>query len=386
MRDKPIKKSNGPWYLNYEAQRTEVLALRSQYEQRCSELSAMPSAVIDEVNRSIIAKSVHESNWQEGIELDPNRTRELAEAAIDSSDFEDRTRGPHLDVKGLLTTHRRQALALMRKGCSQDELAAFNLARAHIAIRWLALELTNRLLAGALQAISMAKGPMEEEAKKSSKPIPEQLIAGFRLVERLRTSTDPVAIPTTDKVTTEGELVGALLGLDFEEVINPMSTGYIHFLHKVLFCGVMDLRKCGAFRRIAVHVPGNPSLEFPPWQTVQGLMNEFCKAFPPSSPVSKADGILAAAKASHKFTVIHPYSDGNGRISRLLMNLVLVGRGFPIIYLKADKTGRHRYITALRRADRGNYLPLASLICRSLNEVYRKLLAAVGVPNSIRKK
>lgn len=87
---------------------------------------------------------------------------------------------------------------------------------------------------------------------------------------------------------------------------------------------------------------------------------------------------MLAASASHRFVAIHPFEDGNGRASRLLMNLVLVGHKMPPVYLKADKKGRHRYTQALRRADRGNIEPLACLIAMSLIDVYEKMLKSLN--------
>jgi Fic family protein len=88
------------------------------------------------------------------------------------------------------------------------------------------------------------------------------------------------------------------------------------------------------------------------------------------------DPVLIAAKASHRFVAIHPYEDGNGRVSRLLMNLVLWGH-FPPVYLKANKNGRHRYGQAIRRADHGNIKPLASLVAMSLIEIFENLLGSL---------
>jgi Fic family protein len=55
-----------------------------------------------------------------------------------------------------------------------------------------------------------------------------------------------------------------------------------------------------------------------------------------------------AALVHLKFVTIHPFSDGNGRISRLMMNFVLNRRGFPAFNIPYE--GRSAYYTALERA------------------------------------
>lgn len=110
---------------------------------------------------------------------------------------------------------------------------------------------------------------------------------------------------------------------------------------------------------------------------VPKIVEEYCHRFPAILPNTvKYEPILTAARVSYDFVAIHPYGDGNGRVSRLLMNLVLWGH-FPPVYLKADKKGRHRYAQALRRGDRGNVKPLAALIALSLTEIFQKLLRSL---------
>ena len=69
--------------------------------------------------------------------------------------------------------------------------------------------------------------------------------------------------------------------------------------------------------------------------------------------------ILVAAWLHHRFTQIHPYQDGNGRVARALANLVLIKNDlFPLVITRDQ---RAQYIAALERADDGNLEALARL-------------------------
>ena len=57
-----------------------------------------------------------------------------------------------------------------------------------------------------------------------------------------------------------------------------------------------------------------------------------------------------AARFHHRFTAIPPFDDGNGRMSRLLMNLMLMQDGYPPVVIRNSE--KNQYLAALRRADR----------------------------------
>lgn len=85
-----------------------------------------------------------------------------------------------------------------------------------------------------------------------------------------------------------------------------------------------------------------------------------------------------AALLHHKLVYIHPFFDGNGRTSRLVMNVLLMQHGYPLaIILKND---RKKYYRVLAQADQGNYRPLVVFIAqaveRSLN-IYLKTLTPI---------
>ena len=61
------------------------------------------------------------------------------------------------------------------------------------------------------------------------------------------------------------------------------------------------------------------------------------------------------------FVYIHPYMDGNGRLGRFLMNLMLASGGYPWTIIPLDK--RPDYMAALEEASVGqNIVPFADFI------------------------
>jgi Fic family protein len=74
------------------------------------------------------------------------------------------------------------------------------------------------------------------------------------------------------------------------------------------------------------------------------------------------DPILVSAWFHHRFTQIHPYQDGNGRVGRALTTMILLAA--ELLPVVIDRDGRAQYIEALERADAGDLEPLVMLFAR----------------------
>lgn len=89
--------------------------------------------------------------------------------------------------------------------------------------------------------------------------------------------------------------------------------------------------------------------------------------------------IELAALLHHKLVFIHPFFDGNGRTSRIIMNLLLMQYGFPLVIIL--KNDRKKYYNVLSQADKTNYKPLVQFIAQSVErslDLYLKTLTPVS--------
>lgn len=78
------------------------------------------------------------------------------------------------------------------------------------------------------------------------------------------------------------------------------------------------------------------------------------------------DPIELSSVFHHRFTRIHPFSDGNGRVARLLGNFILMMAGYPPVIVKTQE--KDAYFAALRLADAGSPAAFAEYIAQRLLE------------------
>lgn len=123
--------------------------------------------------------------------------------------------------------------------------------------------------------------------------------------------------------------------LNFEEVL---------YWHKLLF-SESEKEIAGIIRKHSVAVAGSKA-QFPYPAELDFLLREFFKWY--NENKNKIHPVKLAALVHLKFVSVHPFSDGNGRISRLMMNFVLNKHKFPM--LDISYSNRANYYTALERS------------------------------------
>ncbi len=132
-----------------------------------------------------------------------------------------------------------------------------------------------------------------------------------------------------------------------------------------------ELARAGAFRTVDAYPNGYPDEKYSsPFVISEKIMDfvDWYNAENQLHPVEKA------ALTHLKLVSIHPFSDGNGRTSRLFMNFALMTEQYPIINIQPDKSSRSAYIDALRRARNDEFIQLvAAYVDKTLDFMIKTL-------------
>ena len=176
----------------------------------------------------------------------------------------------------------------------------------------------------------------------------------------------------------------------FVEKRERITLATVLTLHSLIMDKVLESK--GHFRTVPVYIRGSNMLPPPAYQ-VEKLMHEWVAWI--YGKGLEYDAVTRAAIAHHGFEAVHGFEDGNGRVGRLLLNLMLMQDGYPPALLLYD--WRVRYIHSLDVANTGQYGPLLNLIGQAVEagldlyleacavtpdqyQLLRELVAASGYP------
>lgn len=123
----------------------------------------------------------------------------------------------------------------------------------------------------------------------------------------------------------------------------PISERVILQIHQLVLQGI-DRDNAGKYRKVPVFVSGSNLSPAQPY-LISVKMEEFLNWFQQNDGLHHP--VIMAAHLHLKLVHIHPFLDGNGRTSRLLMNMYLLQHGYPLSIIESDIENRHEYYRVL---------------------------------------
>ena len=162
----------------------------------------------------------------------------------------------------------------------------------------------------------------------------------------------------------------------FEGLLNrravPLSLLTVLELHETVFRGIKA--DAGHWRRVNVRITGS-RLVLPRMEMVLPLMTEWQQSYSRKDTLGEAVFPLAAWM-HFEFEGIHPFSDGNGRVGRLLLNLHFLKHNWPVVHILPPD--RSRYLKGLEKGHGGDLEDLEEFLRVTMSRSLLDLLDQVG--------
>lgn len=229
----------------------------------------------------------------------------------------------------------------------------------------------------------------------SYRPLPPEIVSNIHedLVLRWTYHSNAIEGNTLTlketKVALEGITIGGKTMREHFEVINhreaiyfvedlvkenePLSEWQIKSIHQLILKNIDD-NHAGVYRKTNVFISGADHVP-PDALHVNREMNNFINWY--QKEKEALHPVELAARVHVDFVKIHPFVDGNGRTSRLLMNLELMKNGFPPVILPVEK--RLEYYETLDLAHTKNdYEPFLALISNIVESGFKPYWHALG--------
>jgi Fic family protein len=157
----------------------------------------------------------------------------------------------------------------------------------------------------------------------------------------------------------------------------PISEGFIKEINALLLSGVsctdavnefgQKIKKAatpGKYKMLPNHVlqPNGTIHFYTDPIRVSDEMEILCKWIVDN--IDNVHPVVTGAIAHYNMVRIHPFDDGNGRGSRILMNMIFIKKGYPPAIIK--KEDRRQYLVSLSMADEGDLCPFVTFVANSL--------------------
>ena len=211
---------------------------------------------------------------------------------------------------------------------------------------------------------------VQKEQLSALRPLPEEALKKIQdaldieyTYESNRIEGNTLTLQETALVVNEGVTISGKSMREHLEAINhteaisyikdiakqdiEISERTIKEIHALILHGI-DRENAGRYRTVPVMISGSTHMPPQPY-LIEKQMEDFILRFKQMEK-EKVHPVLIAAYLHDELVRIHPFIDGNGRTSRLLMNLYLLRHGYVIITLKGSNDAKVSYYMALEKS------------------------------------
>jgi len=250
----------------------------------------------------------------------------------------------------------------------QDEFAlkAMNLVREETENSYRnAKKAHSKNMLSILDEIDLLKLKLDQFRQFDSYRIAQALELEYTF-ESNRIEGNTLTLRETDLVINEGLTISGKSMREHLEAINHQEAiAYIKNLmekntslndrevlsiHNLILRGI-NPEDAGRYRRVQVMIKGSSFMPPQPFMVSKEMEDFF---FWYETNKNSLHPIVLAAELHERLNTIHPFIDGNGRTSRLVMNLILLQNGYVIANIKGDYDSRMQYYNALETAQTKN--------------------------------
>ncbi|MDA6071366.1 Fic family protein [Flavobacterium sp. AC] len=309
------------------------------------------------------------------------KTREVAQIlGIDQaliSKFESGTRRPtkdqisklsqllEIDYETLMIAWLKEKI-LYEIGDDEFALKALMVAEQEIKYNKTVSKLKiSKTLENLLKEIDLLKAKLDSYRQYDSYRITQALELEYTF-ESNRIEGNTMTLRETDMVINEGLTISGKSMREHLEAINHQEAiGFIKNLmqrnvslnerdllsiHNLILRGIIP-EDAGRYRKVQVMIKGSTHMPPQPFMVAKEMEDYFIWY---EINKNKLHPVVLAAEMHERLVTIHPFIDGNGRTSRLIMNLILLQKGYIIANIKGDYDSRMQYYQTLETAQTKN--------------------------------
>ena len=152
----------------------------------------------------------------------------------------------------------------------------------------------------------------------------------------------------------------------------PLTENLIKQFHALILQSI-EPKNAGIYRTQAVMISGSSHIP-PAHFVVPEKMGDCLRWFNQQVQNQTLHPVLLAAEMHERVVSIHPFIDGNGRTSRLVMNLLLMQYGYPIANISGSMESRRLYYDALELCHSGDKNQFLLLVAQQVKDSMKRLI------------